>query len=119
MEELNYFTLNDTDVTITNSFDTLQQRVDNVEATVDELTARFAIVANQLGISALEARTAISALQNIYSHAEGASSVASGCYSHAEGAYAVAKGYRNFGGNALLDDVKLEEGWDWLDHDVD
>lgn len=55
----------------------------------------------------------------LYSHAEGRGATASGYYSHAEGAYTIAEGYCNCDGNALLDDAKLEEGWDWLDHDVD
>lgn len=127
MEELHYFTLDDnvsSHVTITSSFDILRKRVDDVEATVDELTERFAIIANQLGISALEARTAISALQNICSHAEGRSATASGHYFHAEGARTRAYGYHNCDGNALIeqmeiDDMNIEKGWDWLDHDVD
>ena len=128
MEELNYFTLDNnisSHVVITSSFDTLQKRVDNVEATLNELAERLTIVANQLGISAAEAGATISsAFQNIYSHAEGRSATASGHYSHAEGARTIAYGYHNCDGNALIEhalinDMNIEEGWDWLDHDVD
>ena len=126
MEELKYFTLND-NATITNSFDILQQRVDDMEATLNELAERLTVVANQLGVSATEAGAIISsAFQKIYSHAEGASNTVTDYYSHAEGvqsraynAYTVAEGYHNCDGNALIDDMNIEKGWDWLDHDVD
>lgn len=128
MEELNYFTLDNnisSRVAITSSFDTLQQRVDDVEATLIELAERLTIVANQLGVSAAEAGATISsAFQNIYSHAESRGATASGHCSHAEGAQTMAYGYHNCGGNTLIeqieiDDMNIEKGWDWLDHDVD
>ena len=128
MEELNYFTLDNnvsSHVTITSSFDTLQKRVDDVEVTLNELAERLTIVANQLGVSAAEAGATISsAFQNIYGHAESRGAIASGHYSHAEGARTMVYGYRNCNGNALIeqmeiDNMNIEKGWDWLDHDVD
>lgn len=55
------------------------------------------------------------------SHAEGASSVASGRYSHAEGAQTMAYGYHNCDGNALIEQMEIDninvEEWSWLDRD--
>ena len=112
-----------------------------MEQNIYDLIQAIGEVAEQAGMTAKEFTNYLEALalnQTVdnrlhCSHAEGRSATASDHYSHAEGAqtrtygaYTIAEGHRNCDGNALiehalvlLDDAKLEEGWDWLDHDVD
>jgi hypothetical protein len=85
-------------------------------------------VAEQAGMTAKEFSNYLEVLalsqtvdNRLCGHAEGASSIASGHYSHAEGAQTMAYGYRNCDGNALIEQMEIDninvEEWSWLDRD--